>query len=134
MPRNIIKNELGKYKNYQEKFIRENRLLLKYSNIDSDTIKHLNYSSNIVSIDHLEMPNIDDDRDSNNNDDIETTINFPKLKRIAINCSNYKQVLKQFSDYLNQLKELKIIGFEMIIEEIITYLTPGILKALKIYI
>ncbi|KAI9297000.1 hypothetical protein K502DRAFT_328609 [Neoconidiobolus thromboides FSU 785] len=95
-----------KYSDHQERFIKENPLLMKHIDIGNKNLEYINQCQNVTSMDYTASFAV-----TNENMTIfdETTIKFPNLKRLFI-CSYRMAKLPTFFDNCLDQVETLIIG------------------------
>ncbi|KAI9296737.1 hypothetical protein K502DRAFT_158272 [Neoconidiobolus thromboides FSU 785] len=112
-----------KYQKYQYKFILENGILMNHIYVKDDTIRFLDSCPNLTSI-HASIDTVDINK---------LEIELPKLRKLSIDSSNFKESLNVFNSYLNQVVVFECIGLNISIEEVVKELNPDKLIALKVY-
>ncbi|KAI9291639.1 hypothetical protein K502DRAFT_326180, partial [Neoconidiobolus thromboides FSU 785] len=138
---------VGKYINYQQKFIENYGSLMKHINIGNNNFGIVNICPNLISLAYerqFDDFNEEDDNDSEDKSNIGSSngrkdnklrikIKLPNLKKISISSIYYLESLGLFKDYLNQIDTFEIIGDDIIIKDVVQYLNSTKLQSFKLY-
>ncbi|KAI9291310.1 hypothetical protein K502DRAFT_358122 [Neoconidiobolus thromboides FSU 785] len=120
-------SEYAEHNQYQQRFIKENGLLMKHININTYTLDELRNCPNITSLKYCDK-RVKKDR---NTKDSRVNFQLKNLKKIVITSKVHIDSLDLFANYLNSIKRLVLYGpINTCIKEVIEYLNPNGLKSL----